>query len=112
MPRRCEPAKMIQTNDIDKNEKRTQAVNAPAIATLPIHFPVVDGVTPKLSFQAEIIRRHAGDESRTAMLVEQKELGIGPDITGIGRNEKREVADEVYTFFPTVSHEALPLAEQ
>ena len=46
------------------------------------------------------------------MLVQQEELGVRPDVTRVGRNEKREVADQAHTSCPTVSHEALPLAEE
>ena len=103
---------MIQTNDIDKSEKRTEAIDAPAIAALPQDFPVVDGVPPELSLRAEVIRRHAGDKSRTAILVQQEELGVRPDVAGVGRNEKREVADQAHTSCPTVPHEAFALAEE
>jgi len=46
------------------------------------------------------------------MLVQQEKLGVSPDVTGVGRNEKREVADQAHTSCPTVSHEAFPLAEK
>jgi len=112
VPRGAKTAEVIQTDDIHKSEKRAEAIDAPAIAALPQAFPVVDGVTPELPLRAEVIRRHAGDKSRTAMLVQQEELGVRPDIARVGRNEKREVANQAHTSCLTVSHEALALAEQ
>ena len=98
MPGSGEPAEVIEPNHINKSEKRSKKIDAPAIAALPQGFPVIDGVPPKLSVRAEIIRRHAGHEDRTAILVEEKELWIGPDITRVGRNKKRHVADQAHTF--------------
>ena len=112
VPRGAKTAEVIEPNHIHKSEKRAEAIDAPPITALPQDFPVIDGVPPELSLRAEIIRRHASDKSRTTMLVQQEKLGVPPDVTRVGRNEKREIADQAHTSCPTVSHEALPLAEQ
>ena len=72
MPRRCERAKMIQTNHIYVCEQSTQTIDAPTIASLPKCLPVVDRVAPKLTLSTEIIRGHASHEARLSLVVQQE----------------------------------------
>jgi hypothetical protein len=75
MPSRDEASKVVQANHINVRQQRAQAANPPAIARLAMGVPVVKRIAPELSLRAEIIGRHAGDEARTALLVQQKQPG-------------------------------------
>ena len=72
MPRRCERAKMIQTNHINVRKQSAQTIDAPTIASLPQRVPVVDRVTPELTLSTEIIRGHASQEARLSLVVQQE----------------------------------------
>jgi hypothetical protein len=47
-----------------------------------------------LTSGAEIVRRHARDEARPPIGVEQKQLRIGPDIGRVAGDKNRRVAEE------------------
>src|ERR1700733_7361208 len=96
MPRRDQAAEMIQANYIDVGQQRAQTANPPAIAGPAMGIPVVNRIAPKLSRRAEIIGRHTGNEARMVMLVDEKQLRIGPHIARIGRHEEGKIANQLY----------------
>src|SRR6266498_3300180 len=103
---------MIQANHVDMSQQRAQPRDAPRIAGLPESVPVVDGVAPKLSLRAEEIGRHTGNEAWPVLLVQQKQLRIGPDVARVRRNEEGQVADQAQTLAVGVCLQSLALAEQ
>src|SRR4030095_11337888 len=103
---------MIQANHVNVSQQRAQTRDAPTIAVLPKSVPVIDGVAPKLSLRAEVIGRNTGYETRPALLVQQKQLRVGPDIARVGRDEEGQVADKAQTLGAGICLESLALAEQ
>ena len=73
--------------------------------------PVVNRITPELPCRAEIIGRHAGHEARPVLLIQEKELRVGPHVTGIGRDEEGQVADQAYALAVRVLLQAVGLTE-
>ena len=61
---------------------------------------------------AEVVGRYAGNDTRTTLSVEIKELLIGPDIGAVRRNKDRHVADDFNTAGIGVFLECRPLAEE
>src|SRR5262249_47782407 len=112
MPGRGKRAEMVQTNHLDMREQRAQPGNAPFIAGFAKSIPVVYRISPKLARSAEQVRRNTGCESWTALLVQQKEFWICPDVARIGRDEKRKIADNAHTFTAGMRLEPLALPEQ
>ena len=107
-----EPAKMIQTDRVHVGEKRTDAIDAPAIAGPTQGVPVVDGVAPELSLRAEIIRGYAGDEERPLPFVQQEQLRVGPNVARVGGDEKGQVADQAQAPGAGMFLQPFALAEQ
>src|ERR1700681_3170577 len=101
---------MIQANHVDASQQRPQPRDAPMIAGLPKSVPVIDGVAPKLSLRAEVIGWHTGNEERPALLVQQKQLRVGPDVARIGRDEEGQVADQAQALAEGACLEPLALA--
>src|SRR5439155_5495875 len=97
---------------VDVGKQRAQTADAPTITGLPKSLPVIDGVAPKLSLRAEVIGRHTGNEARPALLVQQKQLRISPNVARVGRDEEGQVADQAQTLAVGVRLEPLALAEQ
>src|ERR1700680_1440278 len=102
---------MIQTNQVDVVQKRTQTSDPPTVAGLTKSFPVVKRIAPKLSRHTEIIRRHTGNDTRAAIFVQEKQLVIGPYIAGVSGNKKGQVADQSHTLFVGVSLHPIGLAK-
>src|SRR5277367_1604324 len=92
-------------------QQGTQPVETPSITSGAQSIPVVDRVTPQLSLRAEIVGRDSGNEARPALFVQQEELRIRPDVTGVRRNKKRQVADQAYTLVTSVLLQLIGLAE-
>jgi hypothetical protein len=107
-----ERPEMIQPDHIDVGQQSSQPGDAPTIAGLPKSVPVINGVAPKLSRRAEIIGRHAGDDARPALLIQQKQLRDEP--TRRSSREKQKRASRRSSLRPCVSVrlEPLGLAEQ
>src|SRR5262249_16492540 len=80
VPRGREAAKVIQPNHVHVREQGTEAVYAPTVAGLAKSFPVVDGVAPKLPLRAEVVGRHAGDETRPMFIIQEEQFRIAPDV--------------------------------
>src|SRR3984885_15853739 len=72
VPRRREPAEVIQANQIDMSQQSTQSIDAPPITSRAQGIPVVNGIAPQLTLRAEIIGRNSGDEARPMPLIEQE----------------------------------------
>src|SRR5439155_19586456 len=83
-----ERAEMIEADHVYVSQKRAKAVYAPTIPCPPKSVPIIDRISPELSFRTEVIGRNAGDESRPATIVEQEQLRISPDVARIGGNEE------------------------
>ena len=94
VPGRREGAEMIQPDHVHLGQQRAKAVDAPAISALAKRVPVVDGVAPELPVRAEVVGRHSGDDRRVVVGVEQEQLGVGPDVARVGRDEERQIADQ------------------
>src|SRR4029077_9807172 len=107
-----ESAEMIQTNQVNVVEQRTQTSDPPTVAGLTKSLPVVKRIAPKLSRHTEIIRRHTGNDTRAAIFVQQKQLVVGPHVAGVSGNKKGQVADQSHAFFVGVSLHPVGLAEQ
>ena len=94
------------------SQQRAQAVDAPAVAGTTKRVPVIDRVTPELPWAAEIVRRDTGDKPRSVLFVQQEQLRVGPHVARIGRDKKRQVADQAHTLGAGIFLQALPLTEQ
>ena len=112
MPRRGEPAEVVQADGIDVREQRTDPIDPPSISGPPMRFPIIHGVTPELSVGAERVGGNAGDEPRPTLIVEQEELRIRPHVAGIGGHEERQIADQAHPFRMRVRLQAFALSEQ
>ena len=111
-PVRFEPAEMIEPHYVHLFEARDKPVQPPAIAALLQRFPIVERIAPELAGGAEIVRRHSGDDGRLAMLVEIKQIGVGPDVGRIARDENRQVSDQLDTVLVRVALQIAPLPEE
>ena len=103
---------MIQANHIDVSQQSTQPIDAPPITSRTHGIPVVNGIAPQLTLRAEIIGRNSGDEAWPMLLVEQELLRVRPNITGIRRNKKGQIADQAHAPGMGVLLELIGLAEQ
>ena len=111
MPGRRESAEMVQSNQVDMSQQCPHAIDAPAVTRAAKRIPVIDRIAPKLSVRAEVIGRHAGDELRPALFGQKEDVGVRPDIAGIGRHEEGQVTDEADAVCPRVRFQSLALTE-
>ena len=88
---------MIQSDNLDMTEQRTQAFQPPFVAGASVGVPIVDGGTPELPFGTEVVGRHSRDKGRTTLFVQQEKLRIGPNIAGVERHEKWQIANQGYS---------------
>ena len=103
---------MIQPNRVDVRQQGAHPIDAPAKAGSPMGLPVVHGVAPKLSLGAEVVGRHAGYETWVVVIIEQEQLGVGPNIARIRRNEKGQIANQADALGMRVFLEPFALPEQ
>src|SRR5262249_16433011 len=69
-------------------------------------------IAPKLPRRGKIIGWHARDERRSPLAVELKQLWSRPDISRIGGDEDRHVADQLHAKRGGIVAKPMPLAEK
>src|SRR3984957_18362076 len=111
VPRSREDAEVIQANHIDVSQQSTQPIDAPSITSRTQDIPVVNGIAPQLTLRAEIIGRNSGDEARPMLLIEQEELRVRPNVTGIRGNKEGEIPDQAHALGMGMLPELIGLAE-
>src|SRR5215813_15297698 len=112
MPRCREPAKMIETNHVHVSKQRTDSVDAPTKARLPQRLPVVDRIAPELSLGAERVGGYASHELWFPIFVQQEQLRVGPDVTRVRRNEKRQITNQAHALSVGITFDPFALAVQ
>lgn len=112
VPRGGESTKVIQPNRVDVREQGAHPIDAPAKAGSPMGLPVVHRVAPKLSIGAEVVWRYAGYEKWVEVIIEQEQLGVGPNIARIPRNKKGQIANQADALGTRAFPEPFALPEQ
>ena len=112
MPRRGEPAEVVQADGVDVCQQRPDPVDPPSEPGPPMRLPVIHGIAPELSVGAERVGRDGGHEARPPLIVEQEELRVRPHIAGIGGHEERQIAEQAHPFRMRVCPQALGLSDQ
>src|ERR1700758_2334349 len=77
-----------------------------------VFVPVVQRISPKLTLDSEIVRRHAGHRGRPEILVHLKQRWMRPDIGTIHGHENRYVAKDLDAARIGVRLESEPLTEE
>ncbi len=57
--------------------------------------PVIVRIAPELTGGTEVIGGHAGHDGRSAIVVQQKQLWAAPDLDRIGRDEDRQIVQQL-----------------
>jgi hypothetical protein len=71
---------VIETNQVYVRQQGTDSIYTPSIAGGAKRIPVVDRIAPQLPLCAEIVGRHPGNESGSAMFVQQEEFRVSPNV--------------------------------
>ena len=111
MPCGREAAKMIQADRVNVPQHGAHSVDPPEMVPRAQRVPVVDRIAPQLPLCAEVVRRHAGDDLRAVLRIEQEQLRVGPHVARLGRDEEREIAEQAHAGPACVSVQTLCLAE-
>src|SRR5208337_4252538 len=112
LPVGLKAAEMIEAHHIEKRERSTKALDPPSVSAGGQQVPAINRIPPKLSGGAEIIRRHAGDHGRAALIVEIEKIGMSPHVRAVVRNIDRDVAHETDAALLAINLEMLPLLEE
>src|SRR5262245_10760946 len=75
-------------------------------------LPVIHRISPQLPLGAEIVWRYPGDKARAPASVELEPLGVGPNVAGVRRHEKRYVTNQSYPTLVGIFFQLFSLAEQ
>ena len=111
-PVRGERAEVVDAHGVEQLEARAEPVEPPAVAVRLHRLPVVERVAPLLSELAEIIRRHARDVLRLAVLREIEKMAVRPHVGAVARHIHRQVADDLHALIVGVRLDCLPLFEE
>ena len=105
---------MIEADQIHRLERVPQTRDPPRVTVFSHALPVVQRVAPQLAGVRKIVRRHARDHRRVALLVQQEELGVGPDLGRIAGDKDRHVAEDAdpHLARPIVERRPLPEEEE
>src|SRR5713101_9106200 len=100
---------MIESHHIEKRERGTEALDPPLVSAGGQQVPAINRIPPKLPGGAEIIRWHAGDHGRAALIIEIEQIGMSPDVGAVVRNIDRDVTHETDAALLAIGLEILPL---
>ena len=117
--RRPEHARPPQTLGSDPGESSPRAteahetVNTPSVASRAKRLPIVDRVSPQLALRAEVIRRHAGDDtSAGGARPEEKNSGLAHTSLESGETKNGKSPISPTPFACAYSFQLLALPEQ
>src|SRR6266568_897129 len=112
MPCGLKAPEMIDTDDVKELEHRTKTLDPPRVLPAPHLFPVIQGISPKLTGGAEIIRRHSRNSGRLTLRIEKKQFTTTPHISGIVADKNRYIANNGNSFCGRICSQFTPLPEK
>ena len=108
-----EGAEVIDAEDVGLCEARSEAGEPPRVAGFCMRAPLVEWVAPELAGRREVIGWHARDgDGQSGGGVDLEELGRGPGVGAVARDEDRQVADDLDAALPGGGAHERPLAEE
>ena len=112
LPVRLEAAEVVEAHAVDEHQRHAKALDPPGEAGARHRIPAVERVAPALAGGAEVVGRHPGDECRRAVLGEEEQLRMAPDVGAVVGHEDRHVAHEGDAAAMGVLAQREPLAEE
>ena len=100
---------MIEPNDVVQSKIATNTGNPPIESPLLKHTPLVQRVSPLLPRGRKVVRRHARDAYGSALVVQFKEITMGPDIRAVIADKDGDIAQYFDFAFGAVSTQSSPL---
>ncbi len=111
-PAALETAEMIDAHPVHQLEGGAQPRDPPGKPFGLVRRPAVMRVAPALAGGGKIVGRHPGHNGGVAAGVELEQVGPGPYIGAVERNENRHVAHQPHAFVVGVGAQRGPLAEK
>ncbi len=109
-PERLEAAKVVQPHQVEQLERSANPLDPPAMPRRRRYIPAVKWIAPKLSGDAEVIRRNSGNYCGARVLVQSEQFGMRPNIRAVMRHVNRNIPHHANTQTFAARLEQLPLA--
>ena len=103
---------MVDAQQVEQFARGAQATDPPGEVCRLVAVPAVERVAPALAVGLKVVRRHAGDADRAAVLVQLEQLRVEPDVGGVLRDVDRHVAHQLDAVRARVVVQRAPLAEE
>jgi hypothetical protein len=103
---------MVQADHINHAQRCPKPVNPPGISCLSQDLPTIKRVPPQLARRAEIIGRDSGHNPRPSVILELKQLWMGPHIGTVVGHKDRDIAENADAPFTTIGPKRRPLPEE
>ncbi len=103
---------MVEAHPMVKPEIVLHTADPPAEAVILEYFPIVNRITPELSFFAEIVGWNPGNTKRFSFFIKFKNIAIGPDIGTVVGNIDGHIPNEFHPNFIKMVFKLSPLAEE
>ena len=104
--------KMVNTHHIHLVQRCLNALNPPSETGLFQSIPIVERIAPALAGLTEKIGWNTGDHGWSALMVQLKDLLIGPDINAVGGNKNGNIANNPDPLLVSILSQAGPLLEE
>src|SRR5436190_23156113 len=85
-------------------------LNPPLVSLLGMSLPAIEWIAPALTRDAEIIRGDAGHDSGLPLMVQFKQLLVGPSIGTVMRDKNRQIAHQPHIPLVGIFLECPPLS--
>ena len=105
-----EAAEMVQPHHVHLREQDLASARSTRRNSSSCEPPSRKADCPSAARRAEIIGRHSSHHGRLALLVEQEQLRVGPQVRRIAGHEDRYVADQAQPLAVGMGLEGEPLA--
>ena len=103
---------MVNAQNVAELGRTVNTANPPAVSVTAHGIIVVQGVAPKLTVFAEIIRRHACDLNGDIFLIQQEKLRACPHIGGVHGDIDGHIADYLNAVLVRVLMQSVPLLKE
>ena len=104
--------KVVNAHDIHLGKGHPEPISPPAIIILSHPIPAIERVSPSLPGLAKIVRRDTGDKGWLAVLFQEKEVRVGPDIGAIKGDKDGNITNDANPSLVSIRFEFKPLSEK
>ena len=105
-------AEVVESHQVYQFQRGAYPVDPPLITGFRQHIPAIEGISPKLTCLAEIVRRDSRNRLGVSLRIKIKDFRVGPDVHAVVRDKNRHISEELDPVVIAIALQGAPLTEE